>query len=154
MASQTKEIRFHFLTAPFYFPRRSQLKHFIQQSLSEEGKEIDAINYIFCDDDYLLSLNKQYLNHNTLTDIITFELSPKGQPLLSDIFISIQRVRENAFIHDQHFSSELLRVIFHGALHLCGYKDKKSSDATLMRAMEDNWLTRYRVSRGTKGRED
>lgn len=154
MASQTKEIRFHFLTAPFYFPHRSQLKRFIEQSLSKEGKDIEAINYIFCDDDYLLSLNKQYLNHNTLTDIITFELSPKGQPLLSDIFISVQRVRENASVHGQHFSSELLRVIFHGALHLCGYKDKKSSDATLMRAMEDNWLARYQVSRGTQGRED
>ena len=110
---------------------------------------MQSINYIFCSDDYLLELNKQYLNHNTLTDIITFELNAPGEPILSDIFISIDRVKENAKTLEIPFKQELHRVIFHGALHLCGYKDKKKEEQKLMRRKEDEYLNHYFVPRGT-----
>ena len=146
----TDKISFHFLTSPFHFAQRSQLKSFLLKQLKKEGKPVEAINYIFCDDNYLLEVNKQYLKHYTYTDIITFELSPKGQPLLSDIYISIERVKENAKLFHTSFKHELHRVIFHGALHLAGYKDKTAKDAEQMRAKEDEYLKRYFVPRGTK----
>lgn len=137
-------IQFHYLVDSFFFPGRTRLKDFILQRLKKEGKKVDQVNYIFCSDDYLLALNRTHLKHNTLTDIITFELSEREQPLLSDIYISIQRVRENAKRFSTSFLVELHRVIFHGALHLAGYKDKSQKDAELMRQMEDQWLALYR----------
>lgn len=123
--------------------------------MKKEGREVETINYIFCDDEYLLQMNQQYLNHDTLTDIITFELSPKGQPVVSDIYISVERVRENAKHFMVSFSDELLRVVFHGALHLIGYKDKSSEQVQVMREKEDEFLMNYRVSRGTnRNRKD
>lgn len=104
---------------------------------------IEAINYIFCDDAYLLKINQQYLYHDTYTDIITFQLSPKGQALLSDIYISVERVRENASLFNTSIKRELHRVIFHGALHLCGYKDKTKADALKMRMAEEKALNLY-----------
>ena len=109
----------------------------------EEGKEIEAINFIFCSDEYLLELNQEHLDHNTFTDIITFELSPKGKPLVADIYISIERIRENSRLFKVSFKEELHRVIFHGVLHLCGYKDKKAVDQKRMREMEGVWLKKY-----------
>jgi rRNA maturation RNase YbeY len=118
----------------------------------KERKKVDALNYIFCTDDYLLEINKKYLNHDNYTDIITFELSSKDQPLLSDIYISSERVRDNASMFKTSFSRELHRVIFHGALHLCGYDDKKREQALLMREMENVYLSQYFISRGTSKR--
>lgn len=115
-----------------------------------EGHTIDTINYIFCDDAYLLEINQQYLNHDTYTDIITFQLNPKGEALLSDVYISVERVKENAAIHNTTFTQELHRVIFHGLLHLCGYKDKTKKDQEEMRKQEDRCLNNYFVPRGTK----
>lgn len=107
-------------------------------------KEEYNINYIFCSDQYLLSINKQYLNHDTLTDIITFDLSEKdSEILLSDIYISIERVKENAKQFEVKFEQELLRVIVHGALHLIGYKDKTATQKTTMRRMETRWINHY-----------
>ena len=142
-------IHFHYLTDPFYFPNRNKLKTFLQQLSKKNGYDIDTINYIFCSDEYLLKVNQEYLKHNTYTDIITFQLSQKGQPLLSDIYISVDRVRENASVLKNTFSNELHRVIFHGLLHLCGFKDKSSKDVTQMRTEEDQALQSYFVSRGT-----
>lgn len=142
-------IYFHYLVQNFRLKDRTELKRFLLVSLKGEGKEVEGINYIFCSDDYLLELNKTHLSHNTYTDIITFELSGPGQPLLSDIYISIDRVRENAESFRTGFSKELHRVIFHGALHLAGYKDKKKIDAELMRSMEEDWLNAYFVPRET-----
>ena len=142
-------IHFHYLVPPFHFSNRSGLKRFLYKQLKVEGKSIDSINYIFCDDAYLLQINQQYLKHDTLTDIITFELSPKTQPLLSDIYISVERIKENAKLYQTSFIKELHRVIFHGALHLVGYKDKTKKDSELMRMMENKWLNEYFVSRGT-----
>jgi rRNA maturation RNase YbeY len=134
---------------PFYFPRRTELKNFLLSLFKKEGKKVEAINYIFCTDEYLLELNITHLNHNTYTDIITFELSPQDQPVLSDIYISVERVKENAQLFKTTFQRELHRVVFHGALHLCGYKDKYKEQAQLMRTMEEHYLDAYFVPRDT-----
>lgn len=149
MKEALQAIHFHYLVTPFHFANRTTLKHFIYTQLTKEGKGIETINYIFCDDDYLLQMNQQYLKHDTLTDIITFELSPKTQPLLADIYISVERVRENASLFQSGFNKELHRVIFHGALHLAGYKDKNPNDQSIMRGKENDWLNRYFVPRNT-----
>ena len=107
--------------------------------VNEAFKEGD-INYIFCDDDYLLDINVKHLKHNELTDIISFDYS-LGKILSGDIFISIDRVRENALKFQVNFDDELQRVIIHGILHFCGYKDKTKEDKGLMRKKEDYYLS-------------
>jgi len=111
--------------------------------LSENKKEGD-INYIFCDDDFLLDINQQYLDHDTLTDIISFDYSV-GNELHGDIFISTERVAENAQDFGVSFSEELLRVLSHGVLHYCGYKDKSETDELLMRSKEDEKIRMFHV---------
>ncbi len=105
--------------------------------------KIESLNYVFCSDNYLLGINKQFLNHDYYTDIISFDLSEVPGVLLAEVYISVDRVKENAKTMGNLYSNELLRVIFHGALHFCGYKDKKPADTKLMRAMEDKWLKAY-----------
>lgn len=102
------------------------------------------LNYIFCTDDFLLQLNQQFLNHDTLTDIITFDLSEQEGVLRGEIYISTERVHENAPKYHTTYDDELHRVIFHGALHLCGFKDKTKKDREVMRAKEDECLLRYK----------
>jgi probable rRNA maturation factor len=143
-------IQFNYLVERFYFPQRTEVKQFIRKLIKNENKQLNHINFVFCDDDYLLEVNQTYLNHNTLTDIITFELSGVGDPLLSDIFISIERIKENAHQLGIPVLHELLRVMFHGVLHLCGYKDKSSADKTSMTGKEDYYLNFFLVSRGTQ----
>src|SRR6478672_825674 len=125
------QIYFHHLVDPFHFEQRTSLKAFIRKLLEREGRRLDTINYIFCSDEYLLGLNKTHLKHYTLTDIITFEYNPANEPLLSDIFISTERVKENASLFKSSFNRELHRVIFHGALHLCGFKDKTAEQSIM-----------------------
>jgi probable rRNA maturation factor len=101
------------------------------------------LTYIFCSDDYLLQMNQQFLNHDTLTDIITFDLTEDPDALQGEIYISAERVRENAEKFKTTYADELHRVIFHGALHLCGFKDKKEADQKEMRRQEDLCLKAY-----------
>jgi rRNA maturation RNase YbeY len=101
------------------------------------------LNYIFCGDAYLLEMNQQFLDHDTFTDIITFDLSNASDELQGEIYVSIERVRENAAKFAVSYDDELHRVIFHGALHLCGFKDKKAADIKEMRAQEDKCLENY-----------
>jgi len=105
-----------------------------------EGKVIGDLSYIFCDDSYLLNINKEYLDHDYFTDIITFDYT-EDNIISGDIFISIDRVKENAYNLNLSFIDELHRVIIHGVLHLCGYKDKTEIEASTMRQLEDNSLT-------------
>ena len=147
--TQQLPIFFHFNTDGFTLQNRTALKQFIADLFKRENKGFESLNYIFCTDEYLLDLNKTYLKHNTLTDIITFELSKPDEPAISDIFISIDRVKDNAKTFKIPFKKELHRVIFHGALHLCGYKDKSKQDQALMRSKEDFYLNEYFVPRGT-----
>lgn len=108
-----------------------------------KGVKTVELNYIFCNDDYLLEMNQQFLNHDTLTDIITFDLSESKDNLVGEIYISIERVKENAAKYDTTAKDELHRVIFHGALHLCGFKDKKDADKKIMRQKENECLAAY-----------
>ncbi len=147
--TQEPQIFFHYPTHSFSLKDRNKLKRFIFLLIKAEKKKLETINYIFCTDAYLLELNKQYLKHNTLTDIITFELNATNEPILSDIYISIDRIKENAKTFNIPFKKELHRVIFHGALHLCGYKDKNKEQMNLMREKEDFYLNQYFVPRGT-----
>ena len=116
------------------------LKAFLEKQMKKEGISIECLQYVFCSDKYLLNINKQYLNHDYYTDIISFDLSETRGQLIGDIYISVDRVKENAKIMRITQGNELLRVIFHGALHFCGYKDKKPTDSKRMRSMEDKWL--------------
>jgi rRNA maturation RNase YbeY len=119
------------------------LKSFIDKKVKKEGYSIDSLTYVFCSDKYLLKINKDFLSHDYYTDIISFDLSEIPGQLIGEVYISVDRVRDNAKTHGTSLKEELHRVIFHGALHFCGYKDKKPSDAKKMRQMEDAWLSAY-----------
>lgn len=119
---------------------RKKLKSFIQALLKREGKTLSSLTYVFCSDEYLLNINRRFLNHDYYTDIITFDISEKNKEINGDIYISIDRVKDNAKTLDQTYTIEMLRVIFHGALHLCGYKDKSRSEQLEMRRREDYYL--------------
>ena len=149
MSAPNLPIHFHFADISFSFPQRTRSKEMIQDLIQQEGKSIEEINYIFCTDAYLLELNQGYLQHDTLTDIITFHYHQKDLPVHSDIYISIERVRENAKTFGVSFRHELHRVLFHGALHLCGYKDKNKKEEQKMREMEEQYLQQFHVPRGT-----
>ncbi|PZR29493.1 MAG: rRNA maturation RNase YbeY [Citrobacter freundii] len=122
---------------------RTALKSFIQSIFRSEKKKLISLNYIFCSDKRILEINRQFLQHDYYTDIITFELSPPGTPVEGEIYISTDRVKDNAQTHDSSFTRELHRVIFHGVLHLCGYKDKTPKEEKAMRDKEDYYLKRY-----------
>lgn len=117
------------------------LDNLVHQHL--EGIKKISLNYIFCNDEYLLTMNQHFLNHDTLTDIITFDLSEKENELLGEIYISTERVKENAAKFNTIENRELHRVVFHGALHLCGFADKKPSDKKIMTEQEDACLQQY-----------
>ena len=142
-SSLTPAIHFHFLEGGFTLAERSSLKTFIETIFKREKKKLADLNYIFCSDDYLLNINKQYLKHDFYTDIITFSLSEPEEPISGEIYISIDRVRDNSAQFRTSLKKELHRVIFHGALHLCGYRDKKKEEELLMRKMEDKYLSLY-----------
>jgi len=122
---------------------RTALKAFIEKSIKKEGLSIETLQYIFCSDKFLLDINRSYLQHDYYTDIISFDLSETKGKLIGEVYISIDRVKENAKTHKTSLKEELLRVIFHGALHFCGYKDKKPADIKKMRSQEDKWLKSY-----------
>ncbi len=122
-------------------PTPSKLKKWISQVVQLEGREIKELNYIFCSDTYLLSMNQNFLAHNTYTDILTFDNSDTPLYLSSDIFISIERVKENASTYKVSFDHELRRVMIHGVLHLLGYNDKSADQQTEMRIKEEAYLS-------------
>jgi probable rRNA maturation factor len=122
---------------------RKRLKEFIRKLFNKEGGSLASLNYIFCSDSKLLQINRDFLQHDFYTDIITFDLSSESGLTEGEIYISIDRVRENAQSHDTTPNKELHRVIFHGALHLCGYKDKSRVEVETMRKAEDRYLKSY-----------
>ena len=130
-----------FLTEDITFELKEKLKHkaWIKEAAKAEGFRIGELNYIFCSDVYLLDINQKYLGHDTLTDIVTFDNSEDPKMIEGDIFISIERVRENALEFDTA-ESELKRVMVHGLLHLAGYKDKDKTQKELMRNKENEHL--------------
>lgn len=126
----------------FKLKNRNGLKQWIKETIGAEGFKLKELNYIFCSDAYLLQINQQYLDHDTFTDIITFDNSEKAGIIEGDIFISIERIRENAMKFSSGEENELHRVIIHGALHLLGYQDKKAESKKLMTEKEDHYLSR------------
>lgn len=136
-------VRFFYRQVRFPLLHRTLLKQYLLTLFIQEKRTVGSLAFIFCTDDFLLDINNQYLKHNFYTDIITFDLSIPDSPLIGEMYISIDRIRENAATYNISFSCELHRVIFHGALHLCGYKDKTSKDSLLMRTKEDTYLKNY-----------
>ena len=132
-------IKFHAIT-DFEIADKSILKKWIKKVVKKEGSAIAELNFIFCDDEYLLEKNKTFLKHDTLTDIITFDYSEKNT-LTGDVYISIERVKENAQNYEVSFKNELHRVIIHGVLHLLGYKDKNEKHQKEMKEKEDFYLS-------------
>jgi len=132
----------------FRLPDTGRLKSFIEARVKKEsGKKIYLI-YVFCSDDFLLNINKQFLSHDFYTDIITFPLSQSHSEIEAEIYISVDRIKENAKVLKLSFKSELQRVIFHGVLHLLGWKDKTKSQEKAMRAKEEEWMALF-SKRGT-----
>jgi rRNA maturation RNase YbeY len=119
---------------------KTKITSWISDTIVNEAFKEGDINYIFCGDDYLLDINVKYLKHNALTDIISFDYS-LGKKLSGDIFISVDRVKDNSVKYEVNFDDELHRVIIHGILHFCGYKDKTKEDKRLMRKKEDYYLS-------------
>jgi rRNA maturation RNase YbeY len=142
-------IHFFYLSPCPTLRERKKLKSFITSIFRMEGFALANLSYIFCSDEYLLHMNKDYLQHDYYTDIITFNLTGLGKPIDGEIYISIDRVKENAAKLDVSIKEELHRVIFHGALHLCGYNDKKHEDKTKMTRAEDKCLEKYFSKRST-----
>ena len=131
-------INFNYET-DFSLSSEEHISNWILNVISTEGFKCEEINYVFCDDDYLHKLNVEFLNHDTLTDIISFDYSV-GKIIQGDIFISIERVADNAKDFSVSFIDELNRVLVHGVLHYCGYKDKTEDEAKIMRTKENVYL--------------
>jgi probable rRNA maturation factor len=121
---------------------KTAVRKWITETIVAEGFKLAELTYVFCSDEYLLQINQQYLNHDTYTDIITFDNSEEQNTIVGDIFISIERIKENAAKFAVTEAQELHRVIIHGALHLLGYKDKSVADKKKMTLKEDYYLSK------------
>ncbi|GAA4942042.1 rRNA maturation RNase YbeY [Algibacter agarivorans] len=132
-------INFNYET-DFKLESEEQISKWITDAIASEEYKLEEINYVFCDDDYLHKLNVEFLKHDTLTDIISFDYSV-GKIIQGDIFISVERVADNAKDFGVSIEEELYRVMIHGVLHYCGYKDKTDDDAKEMRAKENHYLS-------------
>jgi len=136
-----KDISFFSEDIDFILKDKAKVRNWIGDTTKTEGfKRIGELTFVFCSDEYLLDINKQYLNHDTYTDIVTFDSSEEEDVISGDIFISIERIRENAAKFAVSERDELHRVIIHGVLHLCGYYDKKKEDKELMTTKENEYL--------------
>jgi probable rRNA maturation factor len=139
----------HFFSEEVKFKLSGQKKSiaWLKAAIRKEGGKVLSLNYIFCSDEYLKKINIEYLNHHTYTDIITFDYNPSEKEIDGEIYISIDRVRENADSFKTRFQTELHRVMIHGVLHLLGFKDKSKSEKALMREKEDTYLSLLHKSR-------
>ena len=128
----------------FTLENEEAIASWLSTVIISENKTEGEINFIFCDDEYLHKINLEYLNHDTLTDIISFDYT-MGNEISGDVFVSVERVLDNSKDYNTSFDSELKRVLVHGVLHYCGYKDKSEDDEALMRSKEDEKLTMFHV---------
>jgi len=148
------KVSFNYANATLNISGKKELKRFIESLFEKENIALGTLSYVFCSDEDLLEMNKKFLNHDYYTDILTFDLSDNAS-IKGEVYISVERVKENAFIHSKTYFEEVLRVIFHGALHLCGYGDKSKEEKLKMRAREDYYIHAFqnsivKVSRETK----
>ncbi len=137
------QIQFYFSNITATLPERKRLKLFIEGIFKKNSKKLNTLVIIFCSDDYLLDINKQFLEHDYYTDIITFNLSEDINIIDGELYISIDRVKDNSFTNKVSFMQELHRVIFHGVLHLCGFTDKSIRNKKAMTFQEDDCLEKY-----------
>jgi rRNA maturation RNase YbeY len=142
-STKNSKINFFFEGARPNLQNRNELRKFINYIFRNEKKRLNSINYIFTTDKKLLKINKEYLKHDFFTDIVTFEFSARQEPTKADVYMSTDRINDNAKHLGTTFKSEVHRVIFHGALHLCGYADKTSTQKKEMRQREDFYLSKY-----------
>lgn len=138
-------IHYFYEDVDFILSNQKNISLWVSQVVSKHGFQLEELNYIFCSDDYLLDINKQHLNHDYYTDIITFDNSEEEEQIESDIFISLDRVKENATQHNTQFVDELHRVMIHGILHLLGFGDKTSAEKKVMREKEDACLSLLKI---------
>jgi probable rRNA maturation factor len=143
MPSISPRIQFNNADVDLALKQKRKLKQFIQFIFKNEHRAATHVNYVFCSDEYLLKINQDFLSHDDYTDIITFNLAEADEPVIGEIYISIDRVQENAERFAVPTYNELLRVMFHGVLHLCGYQDKSSRQKQLMKQMEDFYLAKF-----------
>lgn len=137
------QIQFFFIEPVSFLKDRKKLKSFLINTASKT-RSVESLNIIFCNDEYLLSINRQFLNHDYYTDIITFDLSPSSKaPIEAELYISVDRVKENASSVGDAYYKELHRVVFHGLLHLLGHGDKTRKDKDNMRKLEDKLIRKY-----------
>jgi len=129
-----------FYETDFKITKPRTWKNWIKESAANEGYKIGDINYIFCDDEYLLQINKDYLQHDYYTDVIGFQYS-EGKELSGDIYISVERIEDNAQQNEVDFKNELARVVIHGILHFMNYKDKSEEESKKMRELESQYIT-------------
>lgn len=134
------KVCFHYADRKLRYSPKSELKEMVVAIFKNEQIACKQIDYIFCSDEYLLGINQAHLQHDYYTDIITFPLSDSGKPIEAEIYISTDRVQDNSKIQATTFNNELKRVIAHGALHLCGYKDKTKADQKQIRGKEDEYI--------------
>lgn len=142
-ASQTTKVHFFSRDVSPRLENTTRLKGFIELIFKNEMRTLDSINYIFCSDKDILEINRKYLNHDFYTDVITFDLSEDNKVVFAEVYVSIERVGDNAKQLGLTKKSELHRVLFHAALHLCGYNDKKKKDKEAMRTKENELLDEY-----------
>ncbi len=128
----------------FSIPNKKKIRVLIKQLCLSEKKDLSFLNLIFCSDEYLLEINKKHLNHDYFTDVITFDFSEDNKNIEGDVYISVDRVADNAIKYKQEKDSELIRAIIHGTLHLFGYKDKTKKEKEIMTSKENKYLSLYR----------
>jgi rRNA maturation RNase YbeY len=131
---------FHIADLNYRLQKKTALKQLLEDLFRKEGKRLEGLSIVFCSDDYLLSMNRQFLQHDYYTDILTFDVSEPGGPVSGELYISVDRVRDNAHGLSVSAVEEMRRVIIHGSLHLCGYKDKLKKQQLLMRQKEERYL--------------
>ena len=141
--SSDPPVFFHFDSTTFSLRNRKKLKNFVAQIFNSKKRGLASLTYVFSTDRKVLQINRQYLNHDFFTDVIAFDLSDTRRNLQGEVYISIDRVRQNAKTFNVSFSDELHRVIFHAALHLCGYRDKTTREKATIKKEEDRYLAEY-----------
>jgi len=147
MISRKNQVSFYYDCPSFTFKNRNALKRFLVGLFKKEKLTLDSLSYVFCTDKVLRSMNQHFLNHPDYTDILTFPFSDPGESVSGEIYISVDRVRDNAKKFGVSFQNELLRVIFHGALHLCGYNDHTNREIRLMRERETHYINQFNIKR-------
>ncbi len=138
-----QKIQFYYLDRNPALKERTRLKRFLEELVKQEKRKLGSLTYIFCSDKHLLGINQDFLRHDYYTDVITFDLSQSKSEIVGEIYLSVDRIKDNATQLKVSFKEEIHRVMFHGTLHLCGYMDKKATDIAKMRTKEDHYLLKY-----------